>query len=87
MKDSRKERERLELDLREKLRAAEKGFHKARIEHAEIRAKYRDMLDTVDGTYAIHQAAKQEFITLQIYKTALKHFSDLVLYGKLPPTE
>ncbi len=78
------DRERLEIELYEQLQAAQKSLDEARKECTTARAACGDAPDTADGTFAIHQAAKRELTALDAYKTALKRFSDLVVYGQLP---
>jgi hypothetical protein len=80
----REERERLEGELVKRLRAAEKVYRAARAECAQVRERYRGMLDHPDGAQALNIAAHNEEVALEEYSRALKSFTNLVVYGRLP---
>ena len=42
-------------------------------------------LNTADGAFALHKAAKVQNAALQEYREAVKQFSDFILSGRLPP--
>ncbi len=82
--ESLRRRERLEDELMGRLKAAERAYRLAQSEHAALRAEFGDMLDTPDGSHAVHQAAKRERIALQHYRRELKVFTELVIEDRCP---
>jgi hypothetical protein len=82
----REDRERLEGELLDRLRAAESLYRVSAAEYVQLREKYADMLNNPDGASALHQAAKRERVALEKYSRALRVFTDLVVGGRLPGT-
>jgi hypothetical protein len=78
------ERERLEQQLLDEMQAAKQDYHSARAEHTKVGNEYGDMLDSVDGSYAVHKAAEHERAALENYIRAWGTFTDFVVYGRRP---
>ena len=76
----------IEAQWRERLTNA-----KLRLDFAEnyVRAVERDLhtagVPSPDGSYAYRSALRAKNLALQYYNEVLRVFSNLVLYGKLPP--
>jgi hypothetical protein len=70
--------------LLEEMRAAEQAYHSATAEHTKLRNEYGNMLDGLDGSDSIQEAARHERVALENYTRALRAFTDLVVYGQHP---
>ena len=68
----------------EAMKAAEKAYRAASVEHTKIRTEFGNMLDHPDGAHAEHQAAKSERAAFENYARALKAFTDLTVDGRRP---
>jgi len=53
------------------MKAAEKAYRAASVEHTKIRTEFGNMLDHPDGAHAEHQAAKNEQLTLENWPRAV----------------
>ena len=67
LKSPQDERRRLEQQLLEAMKAAEKAYRAASAEHKKIRTEFGNMLDHPDGAHAEHQAAKGERVAFENY--------------------
>lgn len=80
----RDERERLEQQLLDGMKASEGAYRAAAAQHTRIRVEFGNMLDHPDTTAAVQDASHLERVALENYTRALKLFTDLVIYGRRP---
>jgi hypothetical protein len=78
---TRPDRERLERELLERLRAAEKNYCAAVAECDHARKRYGGM---ADNAHALGRASENERIAVEAYSRALKAFTDLVVHRRVP---
>ncbi len=78
------ERERLELELLAKVRAARDVYLAASDKCSRIREQFLGMLDHPDGAFALHEAARKERIAMQAYARALEEFAKVALNDRPP---
>jgi ActR/RegA family two-component response regulator len=64
--------------------AAHKAYREAAADCNKIKAKYGDMLDSVDGTFALHRAAANERRASQMYGRAVKAYVAMVSSSRVP---
>lgn len=77
------------LQLTQQMNATQRAYKEAAANYNEIRAKYGDMLDSVDGTFALRRAAENERRASQRYRRAAKAYGAMVSSSRLsgPPRE
>ncbi|HLH19151.1 MAG TPA: hypothetical protein VKX45_18160 [Bryobacteraceae bacterium] len=73
------ERERLELELLTRVRAARDVYLAASNNCSRIREQFLGMLDHPDGAFALHEAARKERIAMQAYARVLEEFAKVAL--------
>ena len=64
--------------------AANRAYNEAAADYKEIRAKYGDMLDSVDGAFALRRAAAIERRAAQKFRKAAKAYIAMVSSSRLP---
>jgi hypothetical protein len=82
--ESHHDRERLERLLLDEVRTSERAYQAARSQHDTIREEFRDMVDGMDGSYALDHATAHERTALENYRRALKAFTGLVVFHRAP---
>ena len=80
----RHDHERLEQQLLQEVLAAARAYRSATAEYTKVRNEYGNMLDCVDGSHAVHNAAKQERVARENYARALMAFNEFVVHGCSP---
>jgi DNA-binding NtrC family response regulator len=70
--------------LTRQMDAANRAYNEAAVDYKEIKAKYGDMLDSVDGTFALRRAAQKERRAVQKYRKAVMAYSAIVSSSRLP---
>jgi DNA-binding NtrC family response regulator len=70
--------------LSQRMQAAQKAYKDAVANYNTIKAKYGNMLDSVDGTFALRRAAENERRASQKYRKAVEAYSAMVR-GNRPP--
>jgi len=81
-------RQQLEDLWRERQQAALAQYRASQVTTRAAQAEHHTLLTPApDGTFAISQALKRENASLREYCRVLTIFTDLVVYGKMPPEE
>jgi DNA-binding response OmpR family regulator len=70
--------------LSQQMHKAHTAYKKAAADYNTIKAKYGDMLDSVDGTFALRRAAENERRASQKYREAVQAYSAMAR-GNRPP--
>ena len=87
-KDWRKslaDRDAVEEKLKSELDEARLRYHHATEELEKLTTDARELgLNTADGTYALHKAAKQHRLATSAYGKSVARFCDWILRGKFP---
>jgi two-component system, NtrC family, C4-dicarboxylate transport response regulator DctD len=76
------ERERMEQELLAEIRVAGEVYLEAAEEYARISREYRETLDHSDGSFALHEAARNEQIAFEKYNEVLDSLTQLILRGR-----
>ena len=70
--------------LTRQMHTAHSASKEAAADYNKIKAKYGDMLDSLDGTFALRRAAANERRASQKYQKAVKTYSAMVHSSRLP---
>ena len=70
--------------LTRQMDAAHRAYKEAAADYNKIMAKYGDMLDSVDGTFALRRAAANERRASEKYQQAVTAYSAMVHSSRLP---
>jgi len=82
------ERRKLERELLEKLKTAERDYRLAVSESRSLSEQSKDLgLQHPDGRQSIRNAVAIERAAMQKYQDALRSFTDFVVYGIMPSDE
>jgi DNA-binding NtrC family response regulator len=75
--------------LARQMQAAHRAYKEAAADYNKIRAKYGDMLDSVDGTFALRRAAENERRASLKYSKAVEAYRDMLSSRRVsgPPRE
>lgn len=75
--------------LTQQMNAAHRAYKEAAAHYNEIQAKYGDLLDSVDGAFALRRAAENERRASQRYRRAAEAYGAMVSSSRLsgPPRE
>jgi DNA-binding NtrC family response regulator len=70
--------------LTRQMHAAHSAYKEAAADYNQIKAKYGDMLDSLDGTFALRRAAANERRASEKYQKAVTAYSAMVHSSRLP---